>query len=1088
MMQPQGKRSGAPATARVRGAIAWMATNSVASNLLMIVLLAGGALIGLSMKQEVFPEFELDIITVGVPYPGASPAEVEQGIVLALEEAVRGLDGVKRVTSSAAEGAAGVTIELILGADKDRALADVKAAVDRITSFPQDAERPTVSLLSNRREVISLVVYGDVDERTRATVANTVRDEVLRDKRVTQAEVADVRPPEIAIEVPTATLRAYKLTIPAIADAIRRHAVELPAGAIKTRGGEILLRTAERRDAGQQFRDIPVVSRPDGSELKLGEIARITDGFKDVDDAAFFHGKPAAMVQVFRVGDETPMQVAAAVKEYVAKARADLPTGVEISVWRDYSEIYRDRMNLLLRNAYLGLALVLLVLGLFLEVRLAFWVTMGIPISFLGSLLIVPQFGGVSLNMISLFAFIVALGMVVDDAIVVGENVFNMRREGVPPLEAAIAGAKGVAMPVTFAILTTVTAFAPMFFVPGFMGKLFMQIPAVVVSVFAISLLESLFVLPAHLAHLKTGATFFLFRWIGVVQQPVARALERFVEVIYAPLLKGLLRWRYAVVAAGLAILIGTIGFVRGGHIDFSFMPRVQGDVITANLELVFGSPVADTRRVKDQLVKAAQEVIAESGGDEIVRGLYAQVGGNIRGGGPGPGGRSGGKSNLAGVRVFLVPSDKRTITTGEFARLWRDKVGDVPGLESLKFKFSMGPSAGSAISIELSHADLGVLERAAGDLAEQLRTFAGVKDIDDGFSAGKPQFDFRIRPEATSLGITASDLARQVRAAFYGAEALRQQRGRDELRVMVRLPESERISEHDLGQLMLRTRDGKEVPLAVAAEIVRGKSYTTIRRLDGRRYVDVDADVDKTKTGSGKVLRALKVKTLPALMARYPGLSWKFGGERRHRNESLSALGRGFAFAMLVMFALLAVPFRSYVQPAVVMSAIPFGIVGAVIGHVIMGFELSMISMMGIVALSGVVVNDSLVLVDAANQRRREGRSYFDAISWAGARRFRPILLTSLTTFLGLAPMILESSVQARFLIPMAVSLGFGILFATIIVLVLVPCFFLIVEDMRGIYIDDPWPEESDADDDAGLSGTNTGLDGAASDAIGAT
>jgi multidrug efflux pump subunit AcrB len=1046
-----------------QSAIAWMSRNSVAANLLMFVLLAGGGLMGMTMKQEVFPAFELDLINVGVPYPGASPAEVEQGMVLAIEEAVRGIDGVKRVTASAAEGSAGVSIELLLGADKDRALADVKAAVDRISSFPQDAERPTVSLLSNRRQVITLVVYGDVDEKTRHSVAERVREELLADKRVTQADVQGVRSLEIAVEVPSATLRAYNLTLPAIANAIRRHAVELPAGAIKTTGGEILLRTAERRNAGREFADIPIVSRPDGSDVRLGDIAHIRDAFSDDDRAAFYNGKPAAMVSVFRVGNETPMTVAGAVHEYVKKNRANLPDGVEIDVWMDRSEMYRGRMNLLLRNAFLGLALVLFVLGLFLEVRLAFWVTMGIPISFLGSLLIVPQFGGVSLNMISLFAFIVALGMVVDDAIVVGENVFNMRRKGVPPMKAAIDGAKGVAMPVTFAILTTVTAFAPLFFVPGFMGKMFMQIPAVVVSVFMVSLIESLFVLPAHLAHLKPEATFFLLRWINKVQQPVARSLERFVANIYSPALRGLLKWRYSVVAVGIAILIATVGFVRGGHIDFSFMPKVEGNRITANAELVFGSPVADTQRVTDQLVKAAQRTLEKHGGDKILRGIYAEIGSNLRHGGPGPASRGGGRSNLAGVRVNLVGSDKRNLSAADFARLWRDELGDVPGLESLVFRYSMGPNTGDAVSVELSHKDMGVLERASADLARKLATFKGVKDIDDGFSAGKPQLDFHIRPEATSLGITASDLARQARSAFYGAEAIRQQRGRDEVRVMVRLPKSERISEHDLSKLMLRAPDGKEVPLEVAAELRRGRSYTTIRRLDGKRYVDVTADIDKTQTGQGKVLKALKDSALPELMSNYPGLTWTFGGSRKHRNEALGALGEGFMFAMMVMFALLAVPFKSYVQPAVVMSAIPFGIVGAVVGHVVMGFELSIISMMGIVALSGVVVNDSLVLVDAANRKRRLGASYYDSIAWAGQRRFRPILLTSLTTFLGLAPMILEPSVQARFLVPMAVSLGFGILFATLIVLVLVPCFYLIVEDLRGIYIVDehPYSEE---------------------------
>ena len=1039
-----------------KGPIAWMARNTVAANLAMLVLLIGGVVAALNIKQEVFPEFELDIITVAVPYPGASPAEVEQGITLAIEEAIRGVDGVKEITSSSAEGGAGVTIELLLGADKAKVLNDIKSAIDRITSFPKEAERPTVSLLSNRREVINLVIYGDLNEHTRHRLADKIRNDLLADPRITQADLSGVRPLEIAIEIPLATLRTYNLTLPAVADIIRRHAVELPAGAVKTSGGEILLRTAERRDAGKEFHNIPIISLPDGTEITLGSIAKITDGFIDDDQSASFNGKPAVMVQVFRVGDETPIEVAAAAREYVDSVKDDLPGGAKIAVYRDYSEIYRDRMDLLMRNAMFGLLLVLLVLGAFLEVRLAFWVTMGIPISFLGSLLFVPSIAGVSLNMISLFAFIVALGMVVDDAIVVGENIHELRKQGVPPLKAAIVGAQGVGMPVVFAVLTTITAFSPLFFVPGFTGKLFMQIPAVVVSVFVISLFESLFVLPAHLAHLATDNLFFVWRWIGYVQEPISDLMDTYIERVHKPVLAGLLRWRYLTVAVGIALLLGTLGYVKGGRVEFSFMPRVEGDIITARAELVYGSPITDTEKVRDRLVRAAQRVLAKSGGDAVLRGLYTEVGSTIRRGGAHGGNTSAG--NLTGVQVYLVQSNLREVSASRFAKLWRDEVGEIAGLESMTYKFSMGPSAGDPIDVQLSHADMETLERASVELAGRLATFKGVKDIADGFSSGKPQFDFTIRPEATSLGITAADLAAQVRSSFYGSEALRQQRGRDELRVMVRLPESERTSAHDIENLMLRTRAGDDIPLSVAANVHRGRAYTTINRVDGRRTSNVTADIDKSQGSAGKVLASLTQKHLPELQSRYPGLGFEFGGERKHRNEALGALGSGFSMAMMVMFALLAIPFRSYVQPAVVMSAIPFGIVGAVWGHVAMGFELSIISMMGIVALSGVVVNDSLVLVDAANNKRAEGVSHFEAIHFAGARRFRPILLTSLTTFLGLAPMIVEPSVQARFLVPMAISLGFGILFSTVIVLGLVPSFYMIVEDIRAVFVDDPF------------------------------
>lgn len=1035
-----------------KGALAWMARNAVAANLLMIVLIVGGLVIATQIKQEVFPEFELDVINIAVPYPAASPSEVEQGIILAVEEAVRGVEGIKRITSVANEGSASVRVEIEIGHASDRVLADIKSSVDRITSLPAESERPVVALLSNRREVVSLMIYGDAEERVLRDLAERVRRDLLDDPGISQADVDGVRRLEIQVEIAQETLRSYGLTLDAVALAIRRSAIELPGGAIKTRSGDILVRTAERRVEAREFKTIPVIARPDGTTVLLGAIATIRDDFEETDNAVTFDGSPSSRVRVYRVGDQTPLSVSAAVKAYIARAHTTMPAGVRIAVWRDDSEIYRDRIDLLMRNARLGLILVLIVLGLFLEARLAFWVTMGIPISFLGSILLMPVLG-VSFNMISLFAFIITLGMVVDDAIVVGENVYHLRQQGVSPMRAAILGARQVGVPVTFSILTTVAAFLPLFFVPGFSGKIFRVIPAVVVSVLVISLVESLFVLPAHLGHMRHARGVGVLGYVNRQQQKVSRLLEWFITRVYGPSLNVFLHWRYAVVAAGIATLIASVGAVAGGRVEFAFLPRVESDVISANAALPFGAPIARTREVQRKLVEAAKKVLAKHGGDRIKRGLIASVGSaSERGGARGGAADSGG--HLASAQVFLVPSDERDVGGQQIAKEWREAVGKIEGVDTLTFTYSNGPSGGQPVDIELTHPDMDVLETAAAELANRLASFAGVKDIDDGFAAGKPQVDLKLRSEGASLGMTASDLGRQLRAAFYGIEALRQQRGRDEVRVMVRLPLAQRASEHELERMIVRGPGGQEIPLATAADMLRGKAYTQVRRVDGKRSVSVNADVVPGVTSADKVNAELKDKIMPDLMARHAGLGWGFGGERRERTESLSALGRGYLVAMLLIFALLAIPFRSYVQPIVVMSAIPFGIVGAVIGHLAMGIELSIISMMGIVALSGVVVNDSLVLVDAANRRRSEGASHFSAIHWAGGRRFRPIMLTSLTTFLGLAPMIFETSVQARFLIPMAVSLGYGILFATVIVLVLVPAFYLIIEDIRGLYL----------------------------------
>jgi multidrug efflux pump subunit AcrB len=1034
------------------GPIAWMARHSVAANLLMLFLIVGGIAIALQTKQEIFPEFSLDYVTISIPYPGAGPEEIERGIVLAIEEEVRGVDGVKRVTAVASEGSAQVVAELLAGTNSNKALQDIKNAVDRITSFPQEAERPTVSLLSNRRAVLSLILYGDLEERYLRQLAETVRDELLQLPRITFVDIVGTRPPEISIEVPQSNLRAYNLTLDHIAKRVAMEAIEVPAGGVKTTAGEILLRTDERRDFGSEFKNISIVNREDGSEVVLSELAEVTDGFRDIDRAAYFFGKPAVRLIVYRVGSQTPISISNEVTSYLTELRKKLPETVGAAVWQDRSEIYRDRLKLLLKNLALGLVLVLIILGVFLEPVLAFWVTMGIPISFFGAFLVI-SFLDVSINMVSLFAFIISLGIVVDDAIVVGENIYEHRSYGKSLLRAAIDGARTVKVPVSFAILTNIAAFCPMFFVPGVMGKMFFVIPTIVVSIFAISWLESLLVLPAHLSHRPRQQSSRIGLAFHEGQERFHKGFDRFIRQVYLPFFRRCLLNRYLTIAFGLALLIATLGYLGGGHMNFSFLPKVDGDVVFATAVLPYGSPVEDTQAIADRLYREADNILQKYGGRQITRGIFTRIGSQAGGFGPGPAMASAGGSHVTSVEIYLVPIDQREIKTSEFAALWRESVRDLSGLESLVFKYNIGPSAGNPIDIELSHSSIAVLENAATDLANKLRSFAGVKDIDDGFSEGKPQLSFRVKPEAQSLGITAADLARQVRSAFYGARAFRQQRGREEIWVMVRLPEDERRSEFDVEELLVRTPQGGEIPLTEAAEVKRERAYTVIRRADGRRVVDVTADVEEEVANAEKVLSDILTEFLPKLTAKYPGLRFGFEGQQRDRREGLSSLWVGFGLAMMVIFAMLAIPFGSYLQPLVVMTAIPFGIIGAVFGHMLMGYELSVVSMMGIVALAGVVVNDSLVLVFYANELRLDGMSPYQAVTKAGVRRFRPILLTSLTTFFGLAPMIFETSVSARFLIPMAISLGFGVLFATVIALILVPSLYLIVFDIQGFF-----------------------------------
>ncbi|NNK41837.1 MAG: efflux RND transporter permease subunit, partial [Myxococcales bacterium] len=759
-----------------RGVIAWAAKNSVAANVLMLILIVGGIVtLASGIKQEVFPEVELDVVSISVIYPGASPAEVEQAVVLAVEEAVRGIDGVKKVTSSAMEGQASTLVELLLNTDKDRALNDVKSAIDRITSFPKDVERPTVSLLSNRQQVISIVLYGDVDEATLRSVAENSRRAMLQDSRITYVELSGIRPLEISIEVPQAELRRHGLTLDEVAARVQAASVELPGGGVKTTGGEVLLRTTERRDRGNEFGNIVLLSQPDGSQVRVRDVATVRDGFREVDKEATYNGKPAVMINVFRVGSETPLTVSAAAKEYVAQLEETLPDGLYAASWFDTAEMYEGRLSLLMRNARIGLLLVLLTLGLFLEARLAFWVTLGIPISFAGSLLFFPV-TDVSINMISLFAFIITLGMVVDDAIVVGESIYKQRMDGKGRLEAAILGAKEVATPVVFAILTSCVAFAPMLMVPGPMGKFFRVVPIVVIAVLMISLVESLLILPAHLSHpmpwwLRVLLSPYLWFMRLVAKIDMPHRLQNHIQHTYIPILGKALRWRYFTIATGVALLVGTLGYVAG-RIPFTFLPKVEGDLITAHLKMPVGTPFAETERIADGIAAVAQSIVededAQSDGPTMSRGLYEEVGAMSALEASPEAALSSEGSHYATVMMYLIDAGERALTTQQFVQRWRDEIGEIPGADSLTFSFEVGVEPGKPIEVQLIHDDVPTLEAAAERLATEISAYSGLRDIDSGVTKGKDQLDFRLTDAALAQGMTEFELARQVRAAFF--------------------------------------------------------------------------------------------------------------------------------------------------------------------------------------------------------------------------------------------------------------------------------------------------------------------------------
>ena len=1012
------------------GPIAWMAAHPVAANLLMVVLVIGGILFALGAKREVMPEVEMDMVTVMVAYPGASPQEVEEGVVLAIEEEISSLDGIKKLSSVSVEHVGTVMAQLLESANADRTYNDIKSAVDRITSFPQDAERPIISLVTSRRQVLSLLVHGDVDRKTLDRLAEEIRSELLSDERVTLVEKTGIPPPEISVEVPSDNLRRYGLTLPQVSAAVRAASIDLPGGSVKTEGGEVLVRTTERRDYGEEFRDITLIARPDGTRVRLRDVATVVDGFQETDQELYYNGQPAVGLLVYRVGEEQPLEVSAAVYDLVERRDGTLPGSVGLAIVSDESVDYRERLSILARNGLLGLLLVITVLGLFLRPAVAFWVSAGIFISFCGSFFLIPLLG-VSLNMISLFAFILVLGIAVDDAVVVGEAIFYHRR-GDNRLDAAIVGAREVLTPVTFAVITTIVAFIPLALVPGITGRFFRNIPFIVIPVLILSLVESVFILPAHLRHVgrsrlrgrkeRKRPSFNPLRKLGALQLRFSEWVERVIAVRVPPIVRRLVRDRYLTVAVMFSGLIVAVSVVAGGHIKFNFFPRIEGEFANGVIELPFGAPVADTREVARRMTEAAQSVGADllaegrvrprrdgSLPDTVFRGIEAKIGTTSTGAfGPGQGVAATG-GHVGVVTAHLIAEAEREFGSGEFTARWRDKVGEVSGVDRLSFDFNDGPSAGAKVSVQLEHTQTPPLEAAASRVAASLASYNGVFDVDDGFKVGKPQLDLVLKPAAKGLGLTERALAAQVRGAFFGAEASRQQRGRDELRVYVRLPREERDSVHAIESLLIRTPGGGEIPLHQAAYVRSGRSFTEILRVDGRRTVTVTADIDPTATTGNDIRAALARTILPDVVADTPGLTFNFSGEQEAQAEAVGSLGTNLMLAMLAMYALMAIAFRSYLQPLVVLSAVPFGMFGAVIGHLVMGYDLSFLSMFGLVALAGVVVNDSLVLIDAVNQLRADGRSLVDAVVGGVTRRVRPVVLTSLTTFFGLMPIILE-------------------------------------------------------------------------------
>lgn len=1021
------------------GLISWMAGNPVAANLLMFALLLGGLFGFTDIRQEITPDFTLESIRVNVAYPGASPEEVEEGIVLAVEKELTGMNGINSLLSSAGEGSGTVTAELSDDADPGEVLQNIRNAVSRITSFPDDAEPPRVELRQHGFYVISIAVAAELPPQDLFELSERIRRQILVMPGVSEIGIRGQQPPQIKIEITQERLRALDLSLSDVAVAVRNAARDVPAGLIDTEDGEILLRTEGRRVRAKEFADIPIKVLADGSRILLGDAAQLIDGFTETWQSFEFNGRPGLRLDVYQTENQRPVELAARVRTLVDELNAELPDGVAISVHNDRSKRYAERSDILLKNGAIGLTLVVIMLGVFLNPRLAFWVAVSIPVVFIGSFSILPEID-VTLNMISMFAFILTLGIVVDDAIIVGENIHVKRLEGLPAGEAVRAGASEMVIPVLYAVGTNIIAFVPLIFVPGATGQFMRHLPIVASVVFVVSLIEALLILPAHLNDKRHEQTegrrrfFAHFRRVKRFHDAIADSLDRLRDGPYMRFLRLAVRERYLTVLVFTGLLLIVVAWYESGRIDLTWRPQIPGNRVDAELNMPVDASKKETLAVVRRIEAAGLRAIERLGNrDQHVESWFTRV-----------------NPNSGDVNVYLVPDEGRPFTQEEFTRIWREEIGDLPEAKALFFEYLIGPGGNKGLRVNLSHVSTPTLETAAHELAQRLNEFTGVVDVSDGIAEGKRQISFTLTPQGRAVGLSEAALGRQVRNAFYGAEALRLLRDGYELKVMVRLPPEQRLSIQDLNDFIVRGHEGAEIPLARAAVFSKGNAYSRITREDGKRTLTVTGSFDKASANTRRIRAALESEVLPALSARYPGLEWKFTGGRRDRNEALNAIFEGLIWVVLIIFGLTAALFRSYAHGLIIMLTIPYSVAAAVAGHVLMGFDLSSVSIFGMIALGGLVVNGSLVLTLRYNQL--QAADHPAALTEAARSRFRPIVLTSMTTTAGLFPMLFETSAQALFLVPMAIALSFGTVASTFVVLLLIPALHQIWWDIRRI------------------------------------
>jgi len=1028
--------------------IAWFLGNPVASNILMMFFILGGILSVSSMRTETFPTIDPRLITISVSYPGATPQEVSTSITKRAEEALIGVDGIKRISSKASEGRGTIKIELQDFANSDDVYSDVETIVNSLNNFPpENAQRPVITKVRVTPEVMTLALHGDIEEDSLKYWAETIEDELRQLPGVSLTNIDGIRNSQISVEISEFALRKYGLNFEDINTAIKSHSKDTPAGSIESNRGEVLLRVQDKKYTGFGLESVIVKHMSDGSVVTIGDIGKVIDGFDDVNLISKFNGEKSAFIQIKRSQSDDTLKVASIIKKYLSEVK--LPKGLKISVSNDETSVLKDRISLMLRNGILGFMLVFLILLIFLDLKLAFWTSLAIPISFLGGLMLMHQMG-YSINMITLFALIVVLGIVVDDGIIIGESIFEAQSKD-NSSHAVMNGVNAVIAPVTIGVITTMAAFAPLIFSTGTLGQIIGVIPVVVISILFISLIEAYFILPSHLSN----STLWSSGYIAKIRDAMTLRLKYFVEVKFIPFVKKAMKFRYITLAIFMVILLLTLGLVKSGLVRFVFFPQIESNRITIEVTMVRGIPFSVTKTTLLKIEEAAMDVrndIDKNRNNSSFRSISVNIGSISTGNSPFKNGGSTHDNHLGEVRIQLVPSDFREYSSSEIESMIRKKIGNLTDVDNIAYKSSL--IGGEAdISIELAYPNETTLSIIADELKAQMTNINGTREVADDLQDGKEEYVLKINEKGRAIGLTPAYLGKQLRNAYFGLESQRFQRDNSEIIVYIRYPKIERENLDTLQNMQIKLSDGKEVPLSSVAMIDKKTGFSEIKSVNGRQIIGVTANVNLDDTTPGAVISVLENEVLPRLKLKYPSLKYSFEGESREQKEDISTLGRNMTMALLIIYIILGAQLRSYLQPIIIMLSIPFGVVGAILGHILLGYDLTFISMFGMVALTGVVINDSVVLIDYINKQYLLGNSIYDSVISAIHRRFRPILLTTLSTSLGLMPMLLETSLQAQFLIPMVISLATGIVFATAIILLLVPCLVMVVEDIKNLF-----------------------------------